>query len=275
MSVITFWSNGKEESGKSSAVAAISTFMGVHHNYKILVIDTKYKDTFYTDCYWRETKKSAHANKAFTGIGEGISGLARAVLSNKVSPEIVTNYTKIVFNDNRLEILLDSSSMKDEFNTHKKVLKDIIKIANQYYDLVIVDLDKSLDQETVASILQVTDLVVACLPQRLRTINKYAKAKKEKDFLLNKPVLTLIGRYDEQSKYSQKIITKFLKEKQGVVVIPYNTLYMETCNEAKVDDFFMKYTNINKKDKNSSFVAKVSEAAEKIVLRLQELQMRK
>lgn len=275
MSVITFWSNGKEESGKSSAVTAISTFMGVHHNYKILVIDTKYKDTFYTDCYWRETKKSAQANKAFTGIGEGISGLARAVLSNKVSPEIVTNYTKIVFNDNRLEILLDNSSMKDEFNTHKKVLKDIIKIANQYYDLVIVDLDKNLDQETVESILQVTDLVVACLPQKLRTINRYAKAKKEKDFLLNKPVLTLVGRYDEQSKYSQKIITKFLKEKQGVVVIPYNTLYMESCNEAKVDDFFMKYTNINKKDKNSSFVAKVSEAAEKIVLRLQELQMRK
>jgi len=275
MSVITFWSNGKEESGKSSAVSAVATFMGVHHNYKILVIDTKYKDTFYTDCYWRETKKQANAKKTFTGIGEGISGLARAVLSNKISPEIVTNYTKIVFNDNRLEILVDNSSMRDEFNTHKKVLKDIIKIANRYYDLVIVDLDKDIDKETEADIIKVSDLVVACLPQKLRTINRYAKAKKEKDFLLNKPVMTLIGRYDEQSKYSQKIITKFLKEKQGVAVIPYNTLFMETCNEAKVDDFFMKYTNINKKDKNSSFVAKVSEAADKIILKLQEIQMGK
>jgi len=275
MAIITFWSNGKEESGKSSAVSAIATYMGVHHNYKILVIDTKYKDTFYTDCYWRETKKSANAKKAFIGIGEGINGLARAVLSNKVSPEIVTNYTKIVFNDNRLEILVDNSSMKDEFNTHKKVLKDIIKIANKFYDLVIIDLDKDIDKETEADIINVSDLVVACIPQKLRTIYRYAKARKEKDFLLGKPILTLIGRYDEQSKYSQKTVTKFLKEKQGVAVIPYNTVFMEACNEAKVDDFFMKYTNINKKDKNSSFVAKISEAAEKIVLKLQELQMRK
>ena len=37
MSIVTFWSNGKEETGKTLAIAAIATYMAIEHNYKILV----------------------------------------------------------------------------------------------------------------------------------------------------------------------------------------------------------------------------------------------
>ena len=48
---------------------------------------------------------------------------------------------------------------------------------------------------------------------------------------------------------------------------------MESCNEGKAADFFMKYIKI-KKDKNSEFVSSVSETSEKIIYTLQELQMK-
>ena len=43
MSVVTFWSNGKEQTGKTMSIAAIATYMAIEHNKRILVISTANK----------------------------------------------------------------------------------------------------------------------------------------------------------------------------------------------------------------------------------------
>lgn len=275
MAIISFWSNGDEESGKSSAIAAITTLMSINHNYKVLVLDTKYNDYFYQDCYWQEDKtiKLINSNNAKTDIGHGISGLSKAILSNKTSPEIITNYTRIVFKD-RLELLTDTKVEPEEYEIHKTIFKDIAKIANRYYDLVFVDMDTALDDKIKDSILEISDLVVACLPQKLRNINKYMELKEENSALKEKAILPLIGRYDKNSKYNAKNVARYIKDKRGVCIVPYNTLFFEACNEGKVADFFIRFRKINSKDKNAFFISGVTQSIEKIVSRLKELQMR-
>jgi len=120
MAIISFWSNGREETGKTSAIVALTTLLGINHNYKVLVLNTKYNDYAYEDCYWQEDKliKLINSKDAKTDIGHGISGLSKAILSNKTSPEIITNYTRIVFKD-RLELLTD---------TKISVFKDVLSI---------------------------------------------------------------------------------------------------------------------------------------------------
>lgn len=273
MAIISFWNKGTDETGKSSAIAAISTFLGANHNYKILVLNTKYNDYFYQDCFWKEDKS---AKESYTSMEEGVRGLSRAVLSNKISPEIIPNYTKIVFNDNRLEILMDTNILREEYDMHKNIFIEIIKMANKFYDLVFVDIDSKLEEGIQDSLLDASDLIVSCIPQRIRTINSYIKVIKEKSLLKEKPLLTIVGRYDSNSKYNQKNISKYIKQKNQVAVIPYNTTFMEACNEGRTADFFMKYlnVNINKKDKNAEFILGVSNTSEKIIYKLQELQMR-
>lgn len=276
MAIISFWSNGKGETGKAAAMAAITTFLAMHHNYKILVLDTKYNDYFYTDCYWKEDKtvkiiQSQNAKK--TNIVSGISGLTKAILSKKTSPEIVTNYTKIVFK-NRLEILTDTKAEDDDYEVHKTVFKSIAKIANQYYDLVFIDIDHNLDEDTTNSLLEISDLVVFNISQKIRQINEYLKAKEENPLLKEKAFIPLLGKFDENSKYTAKNISRYLKEKETMCTIPYNTLFFEACNEAEVADFFIKYRKINSKDKNSLFLEEVKKMSEKIIQKLKELQMR-
>ena len=278
MAIISFWSAKKGECGKSSAIAAIATFMGINHNYNILVLDTKYNDFFYNDCFWRETKSIKGAEGNYTGVGEGISGLSRAILSNKMSPEIITNYTKIVFNDNRLELLTDNNIMKEEYNTHQNIFKDIAKVANKFYDMVFIDIDNDLPEDVKDSLLEISDIVIGCMHQNIRSISQYYIAKTKKQVLQTKLVLPLIGKYDSESKYNEKNILKVIKEKKDIFIIPYNTLFMEACNEAKLADYFIKLRNIgkikNKGDKNYVFTQYVSDATEKIIYYLKELQMR-
>ena len=52
MSVVTFWSSGEEQTGKTLSIAAISTYMAIEHNYRILVISTGCKDDTLDSCFW-------------------------------------------------------------------------------------------------------------------------------------------------------------------------------------------------------------------------------
>lgn len=275
MAIISFWSNGKGETAKTSSIAAIATFLAIHHNYRILILDTKYNSYSYQDCYWKEDNiiKLINNSNGRTNIASGISGLVKAILSNKTSPEIITNYTKIVFKD-RLEVLTDTNIIKEDYEINKSAFKDIVKIASKYYDLVFVDIDTELDGYTQNSLLESSDVIVASLSQKLRKINEFIKLKKENVILNEKTLIPLLGRYDKNSKYNIKNVSRYMKEKKQVCAIPYNTLFFEACNEGEVANYFIKFRRINPKDKNALFINSVKDAAERIIYTLQELQMR-
>ncbi|MDO5555291.1 MAG: hypothetical protein Q4G09_01135 [Clostridia bacterium] len=273
MAIISFWSNGKEEVGKTSNIVAITTLLGINHNYKILVLDTKYNDSFYEDCYWQEDKTIKLINNYQINIESGIGGLSKAILSNKISPEIITNYTRIVFKD-RLEILTDNTVQTEEYEKHKKIFTDIAKIANKYYDLVFIDIDAQLDERTKHLLLEISDLIIACLPQKIKRINDYMQIKKSNPIFIEKQIIPLLGRYDKHSKYNVKNVGRYIKEKRGIYSISYNTLFFEACNEGKVVDFFIKFRKINAKDRNATFISEITEVTEEIIERLKELQKR-
>ena len=276
MSIVSFWSNGKNETGKSSSIVSIATHLAVQHNYKILILDTKHNDYFYQYCYWKQENRMKLFNRQEPkfNIESGIDGLAKAILSNKTAPEIVTNYTRIVFSDNRLEVLSEASSTKNDYDVYKKIFKDIAKIANKYYDLVFIDIDTDLDEDTKNSILEVSDLVLVSMSQRKKQIDDYIKIKKDNLIFQDKPKIIILGRYDKNSKYSAKNISRYIGEKEIPSIIPYNTLFFEACNDSEVDDFFIKFRNINQKDKNAFFFEEVNKVSEKIIYKLKELQVR-
>ena len=274
MAIVSFWNNGEKRVGQSSNIAAIATYLGINHNYKILILDTKYNNNFYKNCFWDNTTPTKTTSKGYIGIGEGIKGLSRAILSNKISPEIITNYTKIVFNDNRLEILYDTSVSIEEYEMNKNIFGDIVKMANKFYDLVFIDIDCDLDKDTTNLLLRNSNIIISCLSQNLEILNKYIQEKPKIHLLEEKLMLPMIGRYDSESKYNTKYISKYIRSRKEALDIKYNTIFMDVCNEGKVADFFIKYRNVGKKDKNAPFINGVQETANRIIYSLQELQMK-
>ena len=277
MSIVTFWSNGKEETGKTLAIAAIATYMAIEHNYKILVISTGYKDKTLKNCFWEE--KKIRRNLGLFGpntniaLEEGITGLSKVMNSNRLSAEDITNYTKIIFKE-RLEVLQSFSGEKTEYDNLKQIYPDIINLANNYYDLVFVDLDNELGEDLKNQIMENSNLIVATISQRLSSINRFMELREEKPILNSKKTLLLIGRHDKYSKYTVKNITRYMGEKNKVSTIPYNTLFFEAAEEARVPDLFLKIRKIDEEDRNGFFLAEVKRTAENIIYRLQDLAMK-
>ena len=278
MSVVTFWSDGREQTGKTLSIAAISTYMAVEHNYRILIISTGYRDDTLNQCFWKE--KKVKRNFGLFGpntneiLEEGIVGLAKVVKSNKLSPENITNYTKIIFKD-RLEVLQGFRGETSDYDELEKTYPDIINLANSYYDLVFIDLDNEMNPSIREMILANSDLIVANISQRLTSIDRFMETRENTPILNSKKTLLLIGKYDKFSKYSIKNITRYMGEKNKVSTIPYNTLFFEVCEEAKLPDLIFNLRKIDEEDINGFFLSEVKRTSENIMYRLQDLAIKR
>ncbi len=282
MSIVTFWNSSKQQTGQTLSIAAIATYMAIEHNYRILVISTTNREDNFRRCFWEQKKKKKNLGifgpNANLEIENGIEGLARIIRSNKIAPEVITNYTKVVFKD-RLEILLGSKTNVKEDGTIdaevQNVYPDIITTANQYYDIVLVDLDDNIEKETQKTIMHQSDIVVVNIGQRLRDIEKYSELKQQMTMLQTKKVILMIGKYDKFSKYNAKNITRYLGEKNKIQTIPYNTLFFEAAEEAGVPDLFLRFRKtLDPEDRNAFFIEEVKRATENIIYRLQDLQVK-
>ena len=281
MSVITFVNNKNEETGKTMSLVAIATHMAIEYNTKILIISTTNREGKLKSCYFEDEKARKTRFGLFTNsdIGmtteSGIEGIVRMTRSNKLTPEMVTNYTKVVFKD-RLEVLLGTNTQNviDKKELQQEYL-ELISVANMYYDRVFVDLDNNIDEEIREQIMDRSDLVIVNSSQNYNSLKELKENKEKNNLLKSAKYLVLIGRYDKYSKYNSKNITRFLEEKNQVLTVPYNTLFFEATNEAKVPDFFLSLKRtIDADDRNAIFIQEVKRASDNIVYRLQELQIR-
>lgn len=278
MSIITFWGNNKEHVGKTLSAVAVATQMAIEHNKKILLISTSLNDDTLKNCFFKDNE-IAKRNMGLFGpntniaIENGISGLDRVVRSNKVTPNIITNYAKIVFKD-RLDILLGYDGDQESYNQIIEDYPQIIDLANKYYDIVIVDLATYMPQMIQDEIIKMSDIIVATLSQRLKALNNFIQIKEKNPIFKDPKVLLLIGRYDKFSKYTSKNITRYLGERNQVLTLPYNTKFFEAAEEATVPDMFLKFRKIED-ERNAFFISEVNRLSENILYRLQVLQQRR
>lgn len=278
MSIVTFYNSSKEQTGKTMSIAAIATYMAIEHNYRILIVSTTNRDDPFKRCFWEQKKKKKNLGifgpNTALDLETGVEGLARVIRSNKISPDIITNYTKVVFKD-RFEILLGCEIPPSDGTVIETMYPNIIKAANQYYDLVFVDLDNNVDEESKKTIIHDSDVVVINISQRLQSINKFKEQKEKNRILASQKTVILVGRFDKYSKYNVKNISRYLGEKNQVLTIPYNTLFFEATEEAGVPDLFLRFRrNLDPEDRNAFFIEEIKRASENIVYRLQDLQMK-
>lgn len=274
MAILSFWSGDKKESGQTLSIVAIATYMSVEHNYKTLVIDATLADDTLERCFWKvdANKEIRQAlNRGKLDIASGTEGLMSAIASNKTSPEIISNYTKVVFK-NRLDILLGLKTTS--FEEHEKTLQlypDLLMAANKFYDLVIVDVSKTMERETTHQILQKSDVIMYTMAQNLKQINEYVENRMTVPELKKKNVIPLIGSTNGFCKYNPKNVATYIRDKE-LAYITYNNTFLEAASEAGVANFFLN-TRINKKamDRNSQFLESVANSAQKVIHKFEEI----
>ena len=274
MAIVSFWSDIDKETAQTLSLVALATHMSVEHNYKTLIIDATLNDDTMQRCFWnldenKEIKKTL--NKGKLDIAAGTEGLVSAIASNKTSPEIIANYTKVVFNK-RLDILVGLQTKN--FQDHEKTLMlypELVLAANKFYDLIMIDLPKTAERESVHEILKMSDVIMYTLAQNMKQINRYIELRDDMPELKSKMVIPIVGSANGYSKYNPKNMMAYIKDR-SLAYINYNNSFMEAASEAKVSSFFLN-SRLYKKtwDRNSQFFTSIADTSRKIMDKFEEM----
>lgn len=283
MAIIAFWSEEEKETGQTMSMVALSTYMAIEHNYRILDISANFKDQTLENSYWDTTRmdnlvktiaSTENVNTSQIGLESGIEGLAKIVNSNKTSKNIISNYAKVVFN-NRLDVLCSARTQDyEEYIEISKIYPNILQTANRDYDLVFIDISKKMPEEQKNRILEIADVIIVNITQRLKTIDSFMRLRQENEFFKKNNILLNIGRYDRYSKYNVKNLTRYIREKKDIYAIPYNTLFFESCSEGSVAELFLRLRKVDEEDRNANFMDEIKRLTKDLIYKMQELQLK-
>jgi len=283
MSIITLWNSDRDQSGVTISTVAIATKMAIERNLRVLIISTAYNDLTIKNCFWKDNsvKKRIMQGKSIA-VENGVEGLSRLITSNKIEPSSITDYTHVIFK-NTLEILdgyVGNSEKTNEQNiidykNVSQVYPALITSANQYYDMVFVDLSRELDEKIQDEILEMSNLNIYIATQKITSLDKYLEMRNQKTMLKGPKNLIIVGRYNGHTKFNRNNLQKYLGEKKDLMVVPYNTLLFEAAEETTVVDMFLRLSRIkDTSDTNYIFMEEIRKIVDKIIERLKELQVR-
>ncbi len=284
MAIITFWSNNKKRIGQTLGTIAAATYMGMEHNHKTLLMTTNEGDPSFEEAFTVKQEVKARilseiGAKKKVELDSGVDGLVKLASASKITPEIITNYTQVVYKQ-RLEVLFpikkrptieaNPSSINDEASV---IYKNILTNANQYYDYIFIDLEKGLDKEYIRAILKLSDVIVIGVEQRQKAIEDLIKFRHSEEVLKANNILTVIERYDRFSKYSTKNIMRQVGSREPIYCIPYNTLLYEAADAHQMAETFLKIRKADATAKNGMFLVELGRLIDGIIYKVQELQM--
>ena len=273
MSIITFISEDIKETGQSISISAIATAMAIEHNYKILLFSTEFMDKTLENCFWNSNNRitGLFTKANVMDVSNGLEGLVRTFASNRASGDTIRSYTKPVLRD-RLDILQAPKTVDfKEYMNVSSYFSQIIDVANSVYDIVLVDLSKKIPKQNKDKVLNISDLVVVNFNQNMTSINRFLKLKQNDEFYRKSNVLLNIGRYNPNSKYSNKNVARYLKEKNIPMVVPYNILLADECSEGKIIDYFLKVQRMEGYDnKDTYFVKQLRNTTQSLEYKMQE-----
>lgn len=281
MAIIGFWSGSKKETGQTVSICSIATYMAVEHNYKILLLDATFDDDSMERGFWKVEKNNKkdfakQLNKGKMDIASGAEGLVSAVASNKATPEVITNFTRVVFK-NRLDVVCGlKTKVFADFRKSLMLYKDLIKAADKYYDLVFVDLPKTLDDEITKVLLETSNIIVYNFTKNLKQADEYIELmEKYPDILVREKIIPLLSNGDEETVYNVKNYTRYIGEKKEICTVPYNPSFVKNISEAGIAQFFITSRLAGKvNDKNGEFVKAVEGTSKRIVEKLKELKLK-
>ena len=273
MSVITFVSEDLKETAQTCSISAIATAMAIEHNYKILLFSTEFIDKTLENCFWNPNnrRRGLFANANVMDVSNGLEGLVRTFASNRASGDTIRSYTKPVLKD-RLDILQAPKTIDfKEYMNVSSYFSQIIDVANQSYDIVLVDLSKKIPKVNKDKVLNISDLVVVNFSQNMASINNFLKLKLNNEFYRKSNVLLMMGRYNPNSKYTNKNVARFLKEKNIPLVVPYNILFSDECSDGRIIDYFLKIQRLDGYDnKDTYFIKQLRETTNSLEYKMQE-----
>jgi hypothetical protein len=236
---VVSWSTVHGQSGTTANTVALASMFALDYPYRSLLTHTQLIYSTLESLY----SKGQRA-KGFEDAG--MDALERLVKSNLLKADAVADYTDTIYK-NRLDLLFGSEQKREAEETDQ-ILRTILQVAKNYYDVLWIDAHSGTKNATTRILLKDADLVVVNLPQNRYVIERFMSGEDFPEELKDKPYIVLISKYDDSSAYSLKNIKRSHKVKVPIFSVPYATGYKDAANQSTVTQYFQRLLQVKKGD---------------------------
>lgn len=260
---ISFWSPDNSMTGNTHVAIAVSTLMGITHKSTCLLMQGNYNSKKIESSF--TSYDQLKASGAFDNSNLGVNALIRLVTSSKLTSDAIQNYAKPVLKD-RLDILYGMNSKDmDGYLQLVNNLPYIIRKAAEIYDIVFVDVPKTLEKQYVEDTLKESEIVVCVVNQDVVKLDEFFNKINSNKVLKDKQKIFVIGDYEAKSKFNVTNIRLKYGIKDPIFVLPHNYIFSDACNSGAVVDFLYRNINADPKDYNGNFIFQAIQIVEKII----------
>lgn len=258
--IISFWSPVKGQGHVTSSMLASISMFAFDYQDRFLVLDAK----------GGVEPQLAFANVfegTFNSGQEGLLSVKRLYDSGKLDGDALARCCTTVV-EGRLEILVTSDVAKSE---RDRLLKQALLSAKKTYSCTYVDLGAGDLSEVEQGILEMSDLVVVCLPQNTKKISTLKETFRPK--LEGKKVHYVVGRFEESSAVTvSKVASAVTVKAKEISVIPRSVSLMDALGKDNLFDFLQRAVTAKKSllkmNEEEQCVRKVREFNETVVDKL-------
>ncbi|WP_340013349.1 hypothetical protein [Paenibacillus sp. FSL K6-1318] len=260
MSTITFWSPFAG-TGCTSSTLISAYAMALHYRTRVLLVNTGLVGTGTEAAL--PSNETDSTDSVFSFEEGGWDAVERLHSSGSLNKHNLKDYTKPLLKE-RLDFLTGSMNERDRSpHEHGETVKKLLNVANEYYDLVLLDADHAGVDSALK--LQQADFIVINLDQNMRNLELFFEEVLP-ERMNNKNMHVVINKYDPQSRATLSNIRRRFRYKGSISAIPYTTGYLDAMNRRDVAKYLqLESLSENKDIRKGSFAASMSELARLIM----------
>lgn len=226
--LVSFWSPIKGHGHVTSSLIASASMMSVDYITKVLMVDTN----------GSEDLMMAYSPAFEAGLNssqEGMTSVKRLHDSGKLDGSAVSRCASSILMG-RLDLLATSDVDQAD---RDKVLSKAVSAAKTKYSVVYADLGGGELNKASSEVLELSDLVIVCLPQNPLRVSKLMPEIKK--VVGDRKKHFVVGRFEEGSSQTvSKIATITRSKAKEISIVPKSIGFMDSLGKESVFDFFTR-----------------------------------
>ena len=255
--VVAFYSPMHGQAGTSCNLVSIALLLALKYHKKLFLMESHFgKNALESMLVKRPNEVEVSYLEDF-----GIDVLTRSKSLTDLKEEQLLN-ASFSFLKNQIHLLPGTKQVNREIfeQSIQQTIIDVIEVADEYHDMVFIDVNANQDELT-NQILERADLVVVNLSQNPFMIQQYKK-RKEID-----KIIYLIGNYDKLSHFNLKNLSYLFPflSKKNTVPICYDVSLRDAVYDATVISFMRKQLNKEIKKGKKPYIKGVLKACDLIL----------
>lgn len=253
---IAIWSDPNTTVGTSTMTAALATVIAARYGYKTLMCTTMTRDlSLLSYCSLLYASAMNHEED---DLGESdMDRLLRLIQHGKLTAADIPNYCYSLLSHSNLD-MLGSYRTYEVHQGYEVTYRYLLHQARQFYELVMVDLDRDLSCDLARGLLEESEGLIVVLPPNevrqkhiIRQLDAWYKdkvTKMEISFIVNGIPQDMSIRKREIAKRCSQYTTL------PVTYIPYHTPVIEQSNEHQLVDYLLRHSHDHRRKGENTFL---------------------